>query len=543
MPTPKYLSHHDFPNTILYDVAPRAFLSHPEIRLGCLVYEQIHLWHRCSIFTTSMDALIPRFSPTLLPLKSKGGCRPTEPDRLCESSWAVLRLCRRERRTTETPAQWKEIYLGLNDTYGVFSPRFLPLIPLTIIISESAESSTSSLLRTPNDAGFPDNHFTHNYKNDMLSESHDFTTNQSDLYPAISSLEVELSMVTEAPATPTKRSNNPYANDNYATPQRASQVFEFLTTKKSRARARSQPEERGVERQLPALPVPAQPSSSRFSFSSAESHEHHIPLSTHIHSDENESKSHEDAPNWPSASNWIEQASTRAGCQDHSEDPEDNSMLQQDGLKLHEVVVNSGTEAQASRIPRGPRPLPQSAYHAAKPTRSEQFHLPFCDIHLDSGARRNIEDTLRSNYATISAPDLSLSNDTDAFTPAPSRPPHHRTASRFSTALAHDPVAQPSTIPEAPYIRKPVRRKQPPSKWGHMMHDKENDRKGLLPITPVRSHSVFRAPRSTTPSPASSTDLSPVARQLMADLRTQRMRARERDRKNGKRSTTSKLKA
>ncbi len=59
--------------------------------------------------------------------------------------------------------------------------------------------------------------------------------------------------------------------------------------------------------------------------------------------------------------------------------------------------------------------------------------------------------------------------------------------------------------------------------------------KAELPFTPVRSHSksLFRAavtpgmyapPEDLVPSPASSTELSPVGKQVMMEARKQRMR-------------------
>lgn len=64
----------------------------------------------------------------------------------------------------------------------------------------------------------------------------------------------------------------------------------------------------------------------------------------------------------------------------------------------------------------------------------------------------------------------------------------------------------------------------------------------VLPMTPARAHPIFRPPMEQTPSPTSSTELSPVARKMMADLRLQRTRA-EREKRYGRwgNFTTSKL--
>jgi hypothetical protein len=99
-----------------------------------------------------------------------------------------------------------------------------------------------------------------------------------------------------------------------------------------------------------------------------------------------------------------------------------------------------------------------------------------------------------------------------------------------------------------PASTKPIRPKELVGK--SPAHDKENESEDVVsykaqrvPMTPVRSRSVFRVPIGATPSPASSSDLSPVAQQLMADLRTQRMLAREREKRMGRMGhTTSNLK-
>jgi hypothetical protein len=86
--------------------------------------------------------------------------------------------------------------------------------------------------------------------------------------------------------------------------------------------------------------------------------------------------------------------------------------------------------------------------------------------------------------------------------------------------------------------------------------DKENSMalsvKPDIPSTPLRSKStdsralfraavdpsVFRPPVGMVPSPASSSELSPVGRQLMMNLRKQRMTARELDREKGHRKAS-----
>ena len=108
-------------------------------------------------------------------------------------------------------------------------------------------------------------------------------------------------------------------------------------------------------------------------------------------------------------------------------------------------------------------------------------------------------------------------------------------------------------------FRSPERNKSKPDatskKASFYTHKKENKStlsvKASLPSTPVRAHSsaldtrsLFRAivapggcrlPSTPHASPASSSELSPVGRQLMTDVRQQRMNARDSERERSKR--------
>jgi len=271
-------------------------------------------------------------------------------------------------------------------------------------LCESADSSTSSLgVQTPNDALFADTHFTHDHKN-TFSTSYDIT-NESDSYPAISSLEVELSMVAEDLSVPT--SNYPYQNENPMTPQRASQVFDFLTAKKTPNR--NQPE----DRPLPALPVAVKPPTSRFSsYSSVEgSHESNIPAyddtsvnsdteSQQLHDTESTNRSIDDAtfPKSPSKSNRLEPTMTKH----HSTSITMSHQQLHAGPKLHEVVVISSTDGQASRNPRGPRPLPQFQSNITKLLPHQQPQQVNQNIvQSQQGPRHAFDGISKSKFATV----------------------------------------------------------------------------------------------------------------------------------------------
>jgi hypothetical protein len=150
--------------------------------------------------------------------------------------------------------------------------------------SESADSSTSSLgVMTPSEAFFPDIPAIDAHNDDKaLFNSHDIQRNEFS-YPAISSPEVELSMVTENHLPRNCNPKSPYEHDIPKTPQRASEVFAFLMTKKSQTCRHSQidPEELCV----PELSDPKRTPASRFSSysSSAGSHESDIPPSNDTH--------------------------------------------------------------------------------------------------------------------------------------------------------------------------------------------------------------------------------------------------------------------
>ncbi|KII85883.1 hypothetical protein PLICRDRAFT_31448 [Plicaturopsis crispa FD-325 SS-3] len=49
----------------------------------------------------------------------------------------------------------------------------------------------------------------------------------------------------------------------------------------------------------------------------------------------------------------------------------------------------------------------------------------------------------------------------------------------------------------------------------------------IVPFTPIRTRSIFRPPRGKTPSPASSSELSPAAKEMMREVRKKRVYARQ----------------
>lgn len=417
--------------------------------------------------------------------------------------------------------------------------------------SESADSSTSSLgVLTPSEALFPDISSIEAHNDDKaLLNSHDTPRNEFS-YPAISSLEVELSMVTENhPRSRNCNPNSPYEYDIPKTPQRASEVFAFLTTKKSQTRRHSQIDPDQLH--LPELSDPKQTPASRFSSysSSAGSHESDIPPSNDTHTNNTNVELHELEPtprpnyNQDSPSNWLQPPHSRMNDR-RTSIVMSNNTLREDPSR--QAALASGLEARRSRIPRGSRPLPQFPPKSVQATLSEHRHQPQRNLNSSQQSRSVFEQTDPSNIATTKFPTISGSNDVDVFTHIPPRPSHRHTPSCSSIVVSHASTNHRKSVQDLTYVAattaKPVLREL---QARHIVHDKENDSEGtsFVPRTPIRSRSIFRVPGDATPSPASSSDLSPVAQQLMADLRTQRMLAREREKKNGRwGSTTSKLK-
>ncbi|KIM90494.1 hypothetical protein PILCRDRAFT_185278 [Piloderma croceum F 1598] len=420
-------------------------------------------------------------------------------------------------------------------------------------LCESADSSTSSLgVMTPSEAFFPDISSIEAHNDDKaLLDSHDTQRNEFS-YPVISSLEVELSMITENHPRPRNcKPKSPYEHDIPKTPQRASEVFAFLTTKKSQTRRHSQfdPE----ELRLPELSDPKQTPASRFSSysSSAGSHESDIPPSNDTHTNYPNVELHELEPtprpsyNQDSPSNWPQPPHSRMNNR-RTSTAMSNNTLREDPSR--QAALASGLEARRSHIPRSSRPLPQFPPKSVQATLSEQ---PQRNLNFSQQSRSVFEQTDPSNIATTKVSTISASNDVDVFTHMPSHLLHRHTPSCSSTVVSHASINHRKSAHDLTYVAatttKPVPREL---QARHIVHDKENDSEGttlyntsFVPRTPIRSRSIFRIPGDATPSPASSSDLSPVAQQLMADLRTQRMLAREREKKNGRwNSTTSKLK-
>ena len=412
----------------------------------------------------------------------------------------------------------------------------------------------------------------------------------------ISSLEVEVSTTADdllALDGHDPRSNYPRETiQPLSSQQTASEAFSFLTARKSQ---RQSTKTSTSDRPLPALPpsnaqplisrfsastlaitmqprfstrtlaTTVQPLTSRFSaYSSADSHEsEETKLITSPTPDETLPAGSEDNPNphetqsivrsvyqkysgeWPTESNQE-----IPGASNESVETKGSANTLREGPKLHRVVVTKASVVPSrTSVPRGPRPISYYPVHVAIPKRPE---LPKDTVipriiepaESEPEPRNAFEECSRplSNPAA-SAPDLSVSMwvtsaDTSTFTPAPLRKSHHRRTSSQRTIAS--PYAYTSY---GPNVRLASSLAVKPPRLGKAnkapTHNKENSgnqptqavyKSQILPMTPAHTQSVFRG--AQTPSPASSVDLSPVAKLMMSDLRTQRMEARKRQQRS-----------
>lgn len=426
-------------------------------------------------------------------------------------------------------------------------------------------SSTSSLGEpiTP-DALFFNTDLPRNHIHDnTFTSDHDLSTNTYD-NPAISSMEVELSIGADSlpPFNHPSKDRNPYGNPDVTTPQRASQVFGFLIS--NRRQVNIDDQDRSLHELLSTFSVssnqgspPNEAPHSHFSsdgssesvYGSLVTSAMPIPpndtlFSSRINSSDTQSirssSYPSDTPRHPVKSS----SSTTPDLQILRTNGQRIHEAVPDGIKHHEVKVimnrptkvvvtaptPSANHEALSRISRGPR---------AQQRRSSARGMK---------VRRSATLAERSNSNANSV------HSKDMFTPVLSRrKSHYPTSSRGSSSTISYTGIEPPTI-------RPAEKSSRSGRGSRSILaeiDKENDVglsvKNDMPCTPLRSKStsssrdsrslfraavdpsVFRPPVGMPPSPASSSELSPVGRQLMVNLRQQRAKAREADRQKSQR--------
>ncbi|KAI0064026.1 hypothetical protein BV25DRAFT_1914682 [Artomyces pyxidatus] len=371
-------------------------------------------------------------------------------------------------------------------------------------ISSPASSNSSFGLETPKDH-LSDHAHPANGKPDMaFSIDNDPSADVSDNYPLFSSMEVELSVDSEEHADVlTTIPHDP------TTPQRASEVFGFLLDKDKRQQRSHEPED--CERPLPALPITLDADSSAESASATPLCDNsllHSPSDTAPRSGDHSGSV--EAPS--SAGSIIHDPPQTATIMNRTPIAVASGVLR-DGGRAHEVSMTPSARP-VSRIPRGPRG-PQISNAVTNKSMDD----------AEPSSRNVLRSTTNSSVKTlVTTPDAS-------FIPTATRNSQKRT-STYGAMKSFPEDDRPHLVATA----KPSRIRPP------RYESKENGSSDLdstiiaahsslvkprLPVTPARSRSIFDPPHGSTPSPASSSELSPVAQQMMADLRKQRSKGRD----------------
>lgn len=422
----------------------------------------------------------------------------------------------------EGDISWAERYLG----YFPFSHLHVALSTdhFTSEHAGSAHSLASTApVETPKDTHFTDDPSTKPFiPNFTFSSdiSHDLSVN----YPLISSMEVELSGATEHDVTsPVVEEPEPEAPK---TPMRASEVFGFLTERRKSVleRQRSQldrsysaPAVPPKDDQTPRRPKTSSPDTSDTSISS--SAQIHTATLTKLTPILNPLSRSTDTLNllYTTQSPLMERPTS-------PNIPQVNTRRQVTGDSLH-TVASSTSSQSSSKIPRGPRPLPSAnntprAERTLKSSTKPSHTEPTMELPTPAPT-----PAPRSRIPKHAAPQ-------DPFTPV--RPRHHkkRITSQTSSVVSNEDSENSTRIPGR-HHRKSSR--------GEPKNNKENTPPtAAAAAVPLRTIFDMRHPnlvKGEPPSPASSSELSPIAKEMMTNLRKQRMHAREQVRSTGRSST------
>ncbi|KAF8892154.1 hypothetical protein BD779DRAFT_1437255 [Infundibulicybe gibba] len=350
--------------------------------------------------------------------------------------------------------------------------------------------------------------------------------------PAISSLEVELSL--SESHTP---KCSPYQSPNPATPQRASQIFGFLTDKRPSRRSTVSTKSLSDIQHISSSEIDSPEQYSRFSsdssFASQSDIQHPIP------------KIHDDTPlrNQPQSPASLEISlpiplPPQSTAQNHRRD--------QIGQNQHHNLPDPG---RVEVIMTGPTKV---IVTAPTPNGPGQQSRPRITHGGPRAPSRRLSTGSTARFA--SADSSSRGSRSDHFTPIPSRhvKTHGRAASKQPASSCSENEVTMTDI-TAKFVRDHDNQR--------LANNKEN-LTGLsavadLPRTPLRSNSnssrtlyrtavtpeIFCPPIGMTPSPASSSELSPVGRQLMTNLRQQRLNARQMDRRRTRDSSRHRVRS
>ncbi|KAF8448992.1 hypothetical protein L210DRAFT_3439685 [Boletus edulis BED1] len=357
-----------------------------------------------------------------------------------------------------------------------------------------------------------DTHFTHTYSiDDKTALSIECDTSAAN-HPTFSSLEVELSVSTDPDSTHPQAPNSPYGNS--MSPQRASQIFGFLGDKKKALD--------GPVSRLPQLKTTT-PHYRRFSAessSNSDTKHSHIPLhrgySTHI----------------PQPTSPTQRHYSLASDASRSPLPQ----LEHEESAVLQPVITQHTGH--SCCPRGPCsaskiPSRQTTNPVSVPCEVDDPY-PVTEQSLPTqsvlGEKSNTDNKYSASVAAARPREMH------------SQIPKLRTPSGSSSSSMeskHDSaVSSPRRHPLClqPAVQmKPSRSTEAELPTGIVFLGKENDGSRLpQPVTPIRLFGVHSHHLRELPSPASSSELSPVAQQMIANLRQERVHARQRERQAGR---------
>lgn len=387
-------------------------------------------------------------------------------------------------RDASADISWADKFLG-----SVFLYSNMPHTHDNATSRESDEnSSLSSEPITPADPRFTDAH---------LSEADDSIFSTDGDYRTFSSLEVELSISTDQA--------HHQVHDRSMTPQKASEVFGFLAERKKTP-------EPPLPSRLPQLKSPSRfpPEFPHDSYDISRRHSAHIPRMVSPPSHRRSSTI--------SSPTKTNPAGLTTG----------QNQLRGDEYRSRPLpIVTENHTGQAGRGPHGPRTLQKMV-----PPVSGIDGPGNILVSPSGGAARPVLSEKSNARAMYPSP---------ACTPAAkSQIPKLRTASG-STVKSVDPKeseihARQATLP-ALALPTPKAIAQPPVISVETPgNEKENNVVSRLPqpVTPVRPPGFRLSYIIDPPSPTSSAELSPLAKQLMANLRQQRMLARQKDRQVGR---------
>ena len=400
--------------------------------------------------------------------------------------------------------------------------------------SDATSVTSSSGLKTPEISAFTGG------TNVSITSDADLSFTTID-NPAISSMEVEVNdSYDKCEALDySEKSNSPYISHDPATPQRASQIFNFLTKKQSKPpidcdrtlpdlpSCFSSPSEEGVDCHRPSVenrnslvpipytrkrfsapPIPFDNDTQRSSLTLRQDIHHSQELHSTFSDDSHDCQYH------PTTTPFNPQTFIKQTADGDRTKRNDVKVLMSGPTRVILTAPTPGTNrVGSSRLLSGPRPLLRKS---------------------SSGSvkkRRSILGEVQSNSATILGdPFLIIS------------PKHKPQRNRRSSASSIRSFSSQEYERNENYISHP--KKPRPSSPAHSTSKLKGNQLSLsikndLPSTPLRSNTnatsrshfrkVGQSGKMRLPilNPNLSSELSPVGRQIMEDVRHQRTRARE----------------